>query len=201
VTVDLPGPRRCIIEGTHSLVLVPRSDAEDNRPVGILGIKTRGNAVDNPDLWLAGTIQSLAEMRRKTGRPIKLVQLNRGKGIDDTPKTDTALFSAPADAIEKWVCNRLDEMLNARSCDHLPFSVVQALVKQPARKDSRIPWEKLWEKITPENIEEKLEAEVYHCYLPAFALTDARIPSLTNSKLQDLARRRFAPMLEGRFYE
>ena len=82
-------------------------------------------------------------------------------------------------------------MLVDRCCDHLPFKVIKKIHK----KD--------WAKITSSAIEDELQDEqgAYHCYLDAFALTDARIPQLEDEQLSELARSRFAPLIEGWIHE
>jgi hypothetical protein len=57
--------------------------------------------------------------------------------------------------------------------------------------------------LTRDNIEDQLAKEhpPYHCYLEAFALVDARIPGVGNEELQERARARFGPMLEGWIHE
>jgi hypothetical protein len=58
-------------------------------------------------------------------------------------------------------------------------------------------------KITTDAVNGKLEGEhpAYRCYLEAFNLTDAQIPSLADEDLRELAQARFGPMLEGWVYE
>jgi hypothetical protein len=205
LTIRLPDTGECTIEGRHGLALVPRRESVNGAAMGIIGIRKEGRAEDNPDLWIAGVIQWLVEQELKPGYLVKVVQLNRGK--DGKTGVDTAPFKGSAgikDRIEAWLRDRLVEMLAKPCSDHLPFAVIQSLVKRPAGRNEPIPWDQLWAKVTAENIEDKLNVEdhpVYRCYLPAFDLTDARIPEINDDLLRGLAQSRFAPMLEGWFHE
>jgi exonuclease V gamma subunit len=198
LAIYVPDTGECTIEGRHGLALVPRNDSGNDAVMGIVGIKKEGKAEENPDLWLAGVVQWLVEQERKPGYSVKLAQLNREN--DRKIRVTVALFNSSLeikDRIEAWLRDRLVEMLAKRCSDHLPFAVVQSLVKQTKEP---VPWDLLWARVSAENIGDKLADEdhpVYRCYLPAFNLTDARIPDVKDDGLRERARSRFAPMLEG----
>jgi len=192
LTVDMGTGSKCLVECRHPLALVPRSDAGE---IGILGIKKEGKAYENPDLWLAGVLQWLADRKSNSSHTISLVQLNRGDG-----KTTFARMKKQCDGghdVEHWLRGLIRLMLIERCCDHLPFAIVQKLCERG--NDNKLDLTKL----TRENIEDQLAREhpPYHCYLEAFTLVDARIPEVSNEELQSRARARFEPMLEGWIHE
>jgi exonuclease V gamma subunit len=202
LSIQFPDRGECIIEGRHGLALVPRGEPRDGAVTGIIGIKREGNVEENPDLWIAGVVQCLVEQEQKPGYGINLVQLNHSGDMK------TGIFTMRSQDIKKqiesWLCDRLIEMLEKRCSDHLPFGVIQSLVKKPTGVKPPLPWDRLWQMVTAENIREKLDNEdypVYRCYLPAFDLTDARIPDIGDDRLRALAKSRFSPMLEGWLHE
>jgi hypothetical protein len=192
LTVDMETGSECIVECRHGMTLVPRGGTGE---IGILSIKKEGKAYENPDLWLAGAIQWLADAKIGSRFDITLVQLNRGDG-----KTTFARMKKQCDGghdVEHWLRGLIRLMLIERCCDHLPFAIVQELCERG--NDNKLDLTKL----TRDNIEDQLAREhpPYHCYLEAFALVDARIPEVGNEELQERARARFGPMLEGWIHE
>jgi exonuclease V gamma subunit len=204
LTVDMGNQRDCLVECRHRLALVPHGDTGE---IGIISIKTKGEAKENPDLWLTGVIQWLAEQNEaKPERfAVQLVQLNRGNAKDKVVGWNkSVLKEGKVDDIKVWLANQIQDMLINRCADHLPFAVILDLTKQ-GRKNP-LTWDQRWARVTGANIEERLSDEEhgpYRCYLEAFKLADARIPFSNETdeagrdgKLVELAKARFAPMLE-----
>jgi exonuclease V gamma subunit len=194
--IDMGKGRECSIECRHGLALVPRSGIGET---GIIVIKNEGEAKENPDLWLTGVIQWLADKKNNSRQDIALIQLNRGNGKKNVGSS-LAGMKKQCDGgqnIELWLGGLIRLMLIERSCDHLPFAIVRELCEI---SDDRILDLK---KLTRDNIEEQLSREhsPYHCYLEAFTLVDARIPDITDEDLQKRAQDRFAPMLEEWLHE
>ena len=185
----------CAVECRHALVLVPRTWTGRNDKVAILHIKKEGNAADNPDLWLAGVLQWMAEKRSgNNGLKIVLVQLNRGDGDKKKNGTNSAAMKEECEkghAINAWLADLLAIMLKERCSDHLPFATIENLYKNN------------WDNITADAVTEDLESEhsAYRCYLEAFKLTDARIPKVGDQELRKRAKARFAPLLEKWLHE
>jgi len=193
LVVTLADGRECTVECRHGLVLAPRSPGAGGA-AGILVVKKEGTARDNPDLWLAGAVQWLAEQNARAPLQVRLVQLNRGSdgaGIGCNTEGVRQAVEEGHD-LEKWLAGMLAEMLVERCSDHLPFAAVQALHRREG-----------WDGVSGLAIEDKLEGSypAYHCYLPAFDLTDARIPQVSDDDLRERAMARFAPMLEAWLYE
>jgi exonuclease V gamma subunit len=186
----------CDVECRHPLALVPRTWAGTDRKVAILHIKKEGYAADNPDLWLAGVLQWMAEKKSgSNGLKIVLVQLNRGDGDRKKNGTNQAAMKEACEKghdINAWLAHLLVTMLKERCSDHLPF----AAIKSRYKKDH-------WDNITAEALAEDLEGDwgAYHCYLEAFKLTEARIPQTGDQELLKRARDRFAPILEKWLHE
>jgi hypothetical protein len=206
---DLGENGKCSVECRHALVLVPR---QGTGPVGIIGIKKDGGARDNPDLWLTGVIQLLAELNcAESVRPdVRLIQLNRGDGKDKPIGWNSASMKQEnIVAIRDWLVAQIRDMLINRCADHLPFAAIKDLTQQ--NRERSLTWAQRWAKVTGENIEDKLSDEghgSYRCYLEAFKLVDAevpfsdeKVPAKRDRLLADVARSRFAPMLEGWVHE
>jgi exonuclease V gamma subunit len=182
----------CAVECRHRLVLFPRNAGGT---AGIIAIKKEGKAADNPDLWLAGVLQWMAEKSfGDNGCAIALVQLNRGdggkKGIGCTAAAMNKVPGTGRD-ISAWLVDLLTVMLKEQCSDHLPFATVQKL------------FDNNWDNITAEALEEDLENDwgAYRCYLEAFKLTEARLPQAGDKELQVRAKGRFAPILERWLHE
>jgi exonuclease V gamma subunit len=190
--IDIGDGRKCAVECRHALALVPRGGAGT---IGIIGIKKDGEAKDNPDLWLAGALQWLADGKNGPRQDIMLVQLNRG----DTGPSYSAMKKQCEGGrdMEQWLGGFIRTMLVERSSDHLPFAIVRELCG--SRDDGRLDLKR----VTKGNIEELLSREhsPYRCYCEAFTLVDARIPDASDQELQERAHARFAPMLEGWIHE
>jgi exonuclease V gamma subunit len=188
LTVDIGDGRKCAVECRHALALVPRGGAGT---IGIIGIKKEGDAKENPDLWLAGALQWLADRKNGSRQDIMLVQLNRG----DTGSSFSAMKKQCDGGrdMEQWLGGFIRAMIVERSSDHLPFAIVRELCG--LSDDSRLDLKR----VTKGNIEELLSGEhsPYRCSLEAFTLVDARIPDASDEKLQERVLARFAPMLEG----
>ncbi|MFP4164331.1 MAG: exodeoxyribonuclease V subunit gamma [Chitinispirillaceae bacterium] len=184
------------VECRHKVVFVPRDSAESNR-IGILDISSKGNAKDNHDLWLSGVVQHLAEKNTNGSQPVQeleLVQLNR----KDLKISSFSLNMGEKEKeIYDWFCHLLSSMLIQRSCEHLPFRVIQEITKQSRKKPAEF-YVRL-SRVTTKRINEILSADFspYTSYLKAFELTDAQIPDMEDSELQELVKKRFAPVLEG----
>jgi hypothetical protein len=181
-----------VIECRHGLALVPRGDA--GGAVGIIDIRKKGKAADNPNLWCAGLLQWMAEKRRQGNLGIMLVQLNRGEGERNGTGSDCSMVKENCAAgrdLYRWLRGFLVEMLDRGCCDHLPFATVNKLFKDD------------WNNITADAVNGELESEssAYVCYLESFALTDARIPQVSDDELRKRAQDRFAPMLERWLHE
>ncbi|MGB7568907.1 MAG: exodeoxyribonuclease V subunit gamma [Chitinivibrionales bacterium] len=194
--VDLGEGRTCSVECRHGLALLPRNASGT---MGILHIKNEGHAKDNPDLWLTGVLQGLAEQKLPEINKfaIRLVQLNRGDGECDC----AAIKRENIDTIMHWLVIQIQDMLLRHCADHLPFEVIRDLTKQDRKKG--LSWKDRWAGVTNAAFEEKLSDDEhgYISYLEAFKLVDARIPDKTDDDLRDLAKARFAPFLEGLVHE
>ncbi|MBN2189116.1 MAG: exodeoxyribonuclease V subunit gamma [Chitinispirillaceae bacterium] len=178
---------RYMVECRHDLVLVPRNAGG---AAGIIAITREGKAVDNPELWLAGVLQWIAEKRAGgKGHALALVQLNRGGGGQKGTGSSAAAMKADLGNgrdINAWLAGLIDLMIKERCSDHLPFAAVKELFNDN------------WDNITAEAVNEELERDwsAYRCYLEAFKLTEARIPQVDDRELRARAKARFAPMLE-----
>jgi exonuclease V gamma subunit len=197
LTVEIGYGTQCSVECGHQLVLAPRCGSGE---IGILGINKEGEAAENPALWLTGALQWLADKKNGRQRVIRLVQLNRGGGEKKKAGSTCARMKEQCDGgrdIEQWLGDLIRSMLIGRSCDHLPFAIVRELCNIGDDKNLDVKG------LTRKNIEERLSGDhnPYHCYLEAFALVDARIPDARDEELQQCARARFAPMLEGWIHE
>jgi len=199
----------CSVECRHWLALAPR---DRSGSVAILDLEKEGDAKENPDLWLPGALQWLAEHDLPPARRLQvhLVQLNRGDN-NGTPVSHDVSPLKPGDyrAIAAWLVRQLTDMLINRCADHLPFAVIKDLTKQ--NKKNPLTMDQRWARVTGATIDEKLSDEAhgpYTCYLEAFKLAEPRIPqsdepdqATRDRGLCDLAKRRFAPMLEGWIHE
>jgi hypothetical protein len=183
------------VDCRHALVLVPRKWTGRGDNVAILHIKKEGNAGDNPELWLAGVLQWMAEKKSgNNGLKTVLVQLNRGDGNEKKNGTSSAAMKEACEktpAINAWLVDLLTVMLKERCSDHLPFATVKKLYKNN------------WDDISVEAVTEDLESDwgAYRCYLEAFKLTEARIPQVDDQELRARAKARFAPLLERWLHE
>jgi|WetSurMetagenome_2_1015567.scaffolds.fasta_scaffold00057_25 exonuclease V gamma subunit len=188
----MPGGAQCMVACRHDLALVPRGGAEPGGCVGILGFKKDGRAADNPDLWMAGVLQWIAEQSQKNGPALRLVQLNRGSG--DAPCFDCCAMKKTCDGgdIAGWLAARVDEMLSRRCDDHLPFASVKYLFGKGG-----------WDAVTSDALAGELAGDhsVYRCRLDAFGLLDPAIPRVGDPALRALAAARFGPMLERWLHE
>ena len=191
--VVLPNGREVHLQGKHAFVLAPRSGAGTMVLVAWPGGKV-SDKIPDPDLWLAAVIQLLANAactrvdavlvsRRSFDWTVFAMADRRGEGL------------AP---LRAWLAQLLDGMLVQRRSEHLPCTAVAAawvgLAKSPD------PWTEL----TPDLVQDELEGDypAYRCFLDAFALLDAEIPTQwDNSSWRQLLHDRFAPYLEGWFHE
>jgi exonuclease V gamma subunit len=205
VTVDLGNGRECAVECRHELALAPRQCPGE---IGIIGFRTKGTAKENPDLWLTGAVQTLAERKcaEASRFSVQLVQLNRGNGSDKPVACDTCPFTVgKPDDLGDWLGWIVQDMLVKRCADHLPLSVIMDLTK-PSKKNP-LTWDQRCARVTAVNIEEKLAAGdygPYKCYLETFKLVEPRIPfgseadeAARDRLLVELVKKRYAPMLEG----
>lgn len=175
------------VECRYGAVLVPR-DGDAAGSIACITFKTGRCAVDNPSLWLAGTLQWTWCHRGGSGRHFGLVLLTRGKNSTDTPGVDRAamVMDDPGNnkllSIETWLSGIVSAMTVDRSCEFLPFAEVQ--------------W--FWRKTpTVRKIADHLDS-IYAAYRPydsVFELTDARLPE-SDDLLMELAEARFRPMLD-----
>jgi exodeoxyribonuclease V gamma subunit len=191
--IDLGEGVSCAVSCRHALALVPRNGGGT---AAIIVVKKEGEAKDNPDLWLSGVLQRLADERSGDGQEIALLQLNRGDEKKKKTGCSRAAMKKACDSrgnLEEWFAGFIREMLVGRCSDHLPFAVVQDLASIDDSGSLNLS------RLSKDTIEEALEREFspYRCYLEAFALVDARIPVTSDEDLQKRARNRFAPMLEG----
>lgn len=182
----------CNVECRHRLVLFPRNTGG---AVGIIAIKKEGKAADNPELWLAGVLQWMAEKKSgKNGLKIVLVQLARGDGAKKAVGFTAAAMKGELEKgrdINAWLGDLLNLMIRHQCTDHLPLVTVQKIFNDN------------WDNITAEALEEDLESDwgAYRCYLEAFKLTEVRIPQVGDQELRTQAKARFAPMLERWVHE
>jgi exonuclease V gamma subunit len=179
----------CSVECRHKLALLP-AKLEPGSFLGIINFQTKGKAFDNPDLWLSGVLQWLAFQKSGILCGIKLVQLNRGDGAGISISNIRKDYSDVAKT-ESWLASLLCDMLVNRKCEHFPVKTIRDVYCGD------------WQNITPQSLAEELENEhsAYRSYVKAFNLCDARIPDMDAGQLQNLARLRFAPMLEGWLHE
>jgi hypothetical protein len=190
LTVEFADGGVCTVGCRHALVLVPRHTDGQSWDVAILGFSREGNAKENPDLWMSGALQWLAERARTERAAVMLVQLTRGNGSTARCGWDSLPFTAelePDRDLGLWLRDLLDEMLRGRCSDHLPFAAVQAV------------YDGDWGRVTAETVTAELAREhsAYRCYLEAFELADARVPQADDEEFGARARARFAPLLEG----
>ncbi len=183
----------CKIECRHRLALVPRDWGKPHAAIGIIDIKREGDAADNPDLWLAGMIQSLAEEKRKKGGQIDIIMIQLNRDDKGGPAYKTAAIKndgGRTSDVSEWLSGFIGNMLINRCSDHLPFAAVCEIYKDD------------WNNITADNLNDELGGwSSYRCYLPAFGLTDARLPNVGDSELQKMARERYAPLIERWVHE
>ncbi|HSQ41712.1 MAG TPA: exodeoxyribonuclease V subunit gamma, partial [Fibrobacteraceae bacterium] len=190
-------------EGSSCLVLLrqewtlrPRvSDPEF--AIGLIAFPASGVAADNPDLWIDCSLQWLAQQKseasirntavdRATSTTTNLtaaskivaIQINRKDGA----LSMQAFAPAEVDRPRRELSELLQDMLLDQNAEHLPAAALRSLKKVQG--------------ITAEALEESLASEFppYTCYLPAFALTEARIPD--DETLSILIPRRFSSFLE-----
>jgi exonuclease V gamma subunit len=204
VSIDMGEGKDCAVDCRHGFALVPRSAIGE---IGIIAVKKEGDAKSNPDLWLTGTLQWLAEQHseRPDACTVQRVQLNRGNGKEQKAGWSAAPLAHTAPLpLRIWLADRIREMLLDRCADHLPFAVVKDITKQSKRNP--ISWDQRFAKVTVAGVEEKLSDGVhspYSCFLEGFKLAEARIPFSDepdkirrDEKLLDLVKRRFAVMLK-----
>jgi exonuclease V gamma subunit len=204
LTVIMNDGRICAVECRHNFILVPRHWNSQGTSVGILNIRKKGKARDNPDLWLTGVVQWLALRRysRRESIDIRLIQLNRGDEKERVAFDSAAMKHECGKDLDGWLKSQISAMVLEHCADHFPFAVVQELTGQ--NRDGSRDWKQRWSNVTKENIEEKLadtEHGSYICYLESLRLVEARIPDIEDDKLCELAQARFGPMLEGWVHE
>ena len=187
LTVQLHNGESVRVDCHHPLVLIP-TDAAATQSAALLTFKTSGTPEENSDLWLAGTLQWLAEANVDSPLSLCAVQLNRGNMKDKSADVQIAFLDCKKteiplkDKMEEWLCSFITQMIIDRHSEHLPFSAVQ----------------KLWPSLSLPTLAAHLETghTAYNSYLPAFKLIDAQLPDLTDEALNTLVLSRYAPLLE-----
>jgi hypothetical protein len=194
LTITDENERSFSINGAHSLALIPKEPQNAAAGGAIIAFNKDGNIADNHELWLEGVIQYIYEEEYASKLPLSLIQLSCNK--PDVQRFQMKFNPQKSYQIKKWLAVILEQMLIENRCEHLPFKVIQEIVK-PDKKDHSGLNERL-QKLNAHTFKEKLaNSKIYKCYMDAFNLTDAKPPQLTDNELRDLAALRFAPILDG----
>lgn len=200
LSITLANGEPCSITCHHGAALLARRcSGQDSHEAAFIGFKREGKVKENSDLFLSAALQVIYGADSGVRPRLSLIQINRGDGNGKKCGCESVVLSSVYGSeagdgkvreLAVWLSGIVDEMLVQRCSDHLPFAVVQKL------------WKNGWGSIDVERIQEELENPrgAYHCYVPAFDLTGARIPAVDNAALRARIEARFAPMLEGWLY-
>jgi hypothetical protein len=179
------------INGYHPLTLIPKDGQDKTSRIGILSFDRDGKPDDNHELWLEGTMQWICEIRNDDARPISLVALNHTK--PDIQLSDMHMDrSDKLSDIEKSLHEIMAQMLIEKRSEHLPFKVVNDIVRIK-RGEQETSLDERLQRLTSATL--KAECDGYKTYTQGLDLADARPPKMSDGELRELVKSRYAPIL------
>jgi|GEM_PF-984330 len=197
MTITDGNGRSFSINGVHQLALIPKNWDNTTTGAAIIAFNKdeKLNPADNHEIWLEGVVQWIYEQQSASKHPLalSLIQLNYKE--PDMQISQMKIGTEKSSKIKEWLTMILEQMLIENRSEHLPFKVIQKIVK-PGKYDHRDLNERMQELNINTLKNELISGKTYNCYMDAFKLTDARAPQFTDNELKNLAIDRFEPILD-----